>query len=303
MKPYYIFFFTLALFSCKNIKNTTVINEDYVLAIEENKVERAENRINYLQLIGLFKMDSINNRFGNDNSNTFIFNIDGAAPRIGSVQKVDSTLIFKAEKEVIVKTKDGEIVTDLILDLDQYGSSKRLYHRDLNWQVITRSNQNYLRVWHENNPAADTFKGFEHFDINPELIFDASFTYYESAKSEIVKSEVDGQRSTKFIGYVSFGYMGEAHTLDVGLNGFTMVSDETTGNGTYGGGRYIYLDLPESNGSITLDFNYLYNPPCSFSKFTTCLYPPRQNYLSFEVIAGERITFKGNEFKSHQNEH
>ena len=37
-----------------------------------------------------------------------------------------------------------------------------------------------------------------------------------------------------------------------------MVSDATTGDSTYGGGRYVYLDLPESNGTITIDFNRLY---------------------------------------------
>ena len=68
-----------------------------------------------------------------------------------------------------------------------------------------------------------------------------------------------------------------------------MVSDETTGDDTYSGGRYIYLKLPETDGTVTLDFNYLYNPPCSFSKFTTCLYPPRQNHLPFKVLAGEKI--------------
>ena len=135
---------------------------------------------------------------------------------------------------------------------------------------------------------------FELYELNPNLIFEGQFTYFEESKSEIVKSEVDGKRKTSFIGKVTFEYNGETHDLDVGENGFTMVSDETTGDETYGGGRYIYLVLPETDGLVTLDFNYLYNPPCAFSEFTTCLYPPRQNVLPFKIIAGEKITLNNN---------
>ena len=77
-----------------------------------------------------------------------------------------------------------------------------------------------------------------------------------------------------------------------------MVSDETSGNETYGGGRYIYLDLPETDGSITLDLNYLYNPPCAFSEFTTCLYPPRQNNLPFKILAGEKLNYNNSKLKN-----
>jgi len=289
MKPFLILLFSLCVISCNKGKPISNLDKDYLSAIEEHKTNLAENRINYLQLIGLFKLDSLLNRFGSDRTNEIIFEVEGLAPKIGRIQQVDSLLIFYAENGVVVKTADNEIVTNLVLRLDEYGSSVRLYHQDLNWQVITRSGQHYLRVWHANNPAVKAFEGFEYFEIEPALNFKGQFTYYENVKSEIVKSEVDGQRSTKFIGYVTFEYLGDTYDLDVGVNGFTMVSDETTGDETYGGGRYIYLDLPETSGPVSLDLNYLYNPPCSFSRFTTCLYPPRQNHLPLKVRAGERI--------------
>ena len=68
-----------------------------------------------------------------------------------------------------------------------------------------------------------------------------------------------------------------------------MVGDLTSGESTYGGGRYLYLKLPNTDGKVSLDFNYLYNPPCAFSEFTTCLFPPSQNQLPIKIKAGERI--------------
>ena len=76
------------------------------------------------------------------------------------------------------------------------------------------------------------------------------------------------------------------------VEGWIMVADATSGNSTYGSGRYMYIDLPEKNGKIQLDFNYLYNPPCSYSEFTTCLLPPLQNRLPFPIEAGELLALK-----------
>jgi uncharacterized protein (DUF1684 family) len=95
-----------------------------------------------------------------------------------------------------------------------------------------------------------------------------------------------------FIGNVQFSYKDKPYRLEVGEQGFVMVSDLTSGETTYGSGRYMYIELPKSSEKIILDFNYLYNPPCAFSEFTTCLYPPRQNQLAFEIKAGELLKNK-----------
>ena len=145
----------------------------------------------------------------------------------------------------------------------------------------------YLRVWDTTNPYVNSFKGFETFPLNEKYIVDASFEYYTSEKNEEIETQLGVNTTTQFIGKATFKLNNEEHTLDVGTNGFTMVSDATSGNETYGGGRYIYFDLPKENGEFKIDFNKLYNPPCAFSEFTTCPLPPRQNRLSLKIEAGE----------------
>jgi len=289
MKSYILAFILITLLSCNNNKNLIYIDKKYITKFDENKTERKQNRINYLQLTGLFKIDSLSNSFGKDSINNFTLAIDNLAPTIGTITKKNNVLEFRSEKDVIVKTIENDTVTYLILNLDKYGSSIKLFYKQLNWQVITRSGQHYLRVWNTKNPAIKAFKGFEQFKLNPEFILEGQFTYYQDHKTDYVHSQLGVNASTNFIGKVTFKYKENNYDLDVGEEGFTMVSDETTGNETYGGGRYIYLDLPKTDGLITLDFNYLYNPPCTFSKFTTCLYPPRQNNLPFKIFAGETI--------------
>jgi len=289
MKPYILLFLVTILYTCKSEKQTHIIDDAYRTEFKTYKAEGAENRINYLQLTGLFKLDSLDNTFGKASENNFVINIDALPAQIGTISILKNGVNFAPAENVLIKTKEDSIVSQMNLALNAYGSSIKLYHEQLNWQVITRSGQHYLRVWDIINPAVASFKGFEVYELNSEFITTGQFIYYEQAKSEIVKAEVDGRRSTNFIGNVTFDIGGETYFLDVGEGGFTMVSDDTTGDDTYGGGRYIYLDLPESNGPVTVDFNRLYNPPCAFSEFTTCLYPPRQNVLPLKILAGEKI--------------
>ena len=67
--------------------------------------------------------------------------------------------------------------------------------------------------------------------------------------------------------------------------------DETNGSETYGGGRYIDLNIPEGD-SLELDFNRAYNPYCVYNKKYSCPLVPRQNYLKTKVRAGVK-DFKG----------
>ncbi|HJP70467.1 MAG TPA: DUF1684 domain-containing protein, partial [Candidatus Limnocylindria bacterium] len=63
--------------------------------------------------------------------------------------------------------------------------------------------------------------------------------------------------------------------------------DATNGTETYGGGRFLYTPAP-SDGSVEVDFNRAYNPPCVFSPFATCPLPWPENRLPIRVEAGER---------------
>jgi uncharacterized protein len=68
---------------------------------------------------------------------------------------------------------------------------------------------------------------------------------------------------------------------------FFVISDQTSGEETYGGCRFVYADPPQ-DGKVILDFNLAENPPCAFTPFATCPLPPKENRLPFRVTAGEK---------------
>ena len=281
-------FLTLFL-NCKEVNKQYHLEDSYVKALNENRKIRAKNRVKYLELTGLFKLDSTTNSFGKAASNQFVLSIKNLVPRIGSIDLSKNELRFNAVKDIKVTNTFGEEIQTIALHIDANGNSAQLFHKQIKWQVITRSGELYLRVWDSKNPAIQAFKGFKSYEINNEFIFDAEFSYFETKRIETVESKLGIPDVTDFIGQLQFRYKGKAFSLDVGSGGFVMVGDLTSGETTYGGGRYMYIELPKTNGSVTLDFNYLYNPPCAYSEFTTCLYPPRQNQLDFRLKAGERL--------------
>jgi uncharacterized protein (DUF1684 family) len=68
---------------------------------------------------------------------------------------------------------------------------------------------------------------------------------------------------------------------------FLPFRDLTTGNETYGVGRYLDVE-PEADGSYVLDFNLAYNPLCAYSETYSCPLPPAENWLPIRIEAGER---------------
>jgi uncharacterized protein (DUF1684 family) len=70
-------------------------------------------------------------------------------------------------------------------------------------------------------------------------------------------------------------------------NFFLAFADATSGEETYGGGRYLNLRQDGKN-SITIDFNLSYNPYCAYNPDFACPLPPKENILEMPIRAGEK---------------
>lgn len=87
-----------------------------------------------------------------------------------------------------------------------------------------------------------------------------------------------------------FNWAGQPVTLlathwKAGLPMF-VVRDQTSGRETYAASRFL-IGEDVSDTEVTLDFNKAHNPPCAFTDFAICPLPPRENILTFAVLAGE----------------
>lgn len=110
----------------------------------------------------------------------------------------------------------------------------------------------------------------------------------------------DGQFRMKRVGQVTFtlptgtGHLTLFWIMGYGGGVFLPFGDATNRHETYGAGRYLYdtikgADLGASHTEITLDFNYAYNPSCSYNPRWVCPLAPPENRLNFPILAGEML--------------
>lgn len=82
-------------------------------------------------------------------------------------------------------------------------------------------------------------------------------------------------------------YQSTSHESETGYEDYLFLpfTDLTSGDGSYGGGRYIDCWIPEGT-TITIDFNKAYNPYCAYNPRYSCPIPPKENDLLVRVEAG-----------------
>jgi hypothetical protein len=73
---------------------------------------------------------------------------------------------------------------------------------------------------------------------------------------------------------------------------FLPFKDATSGNATYGGGRYMDLPIPNGN-TVVIDFNKAYHPYCAYTTGYSCPVVPVVNHLDIPIEAGIKMVDLG----------
>jgi len=145
----------------------------------------------------------------------------------------------------------------------------------------------------------ESFPGAPYFEYEPGARVLADVRSTEPETLTIGTSHPDPLEFTRF-GVATFELDGRSLSLELywleGYGGglFLPFSDTTSGDGTYGGGRYLLdtvkgTDLGIENGRLVLDFNFAYNPSCAYDPKWVCPLAPAQNRLPIPVPGGERL--------------
>ena len=143
----------------------------------------------------------------------------------------------------------------------------------------------------------EAFDGLNYYPIDESYRYELSLQEYDEPEPVVVGTSTDGEQEYLAWGEFTFTVDGE----DVSLVAYRSDADEdrlwvpfrdaTSGEETYGAGRYIDLE-PEhhrtADGEWILDFNEAYNPTCAYSDRYECPLPPTENWLEVAIEAGEK---------------
>jgi uncharacterized protein (DUF1684 family) len=197
-------------------------------------------------------------------------------------------------------TLDGKpVAPDAAITLrdDRQGLASILRGGRLHITHIHRQHRAALRIRDREAPTLVRFTGVERFPYDPNFVIDARFERAAAGTTVPITLITEHVEEHPIAGTLVFTVGGREHRLvaeQSGDNLFVVFGDETNRRSdktaTYGGGRFLTVPMPKTDGVTTLDFNRAVNPPCSFTPFATCPTPPESNRLSFAVLAGERRT-------------
>jgi len=144
------------------------------------------------------------------------------------------------------------------------------------------------------------FNGLDFFKVDSTFIVKAKFNKIENAPTFEMATTTERRPLYKKYGLLNFTLNGKKCELTIYQSQddlrdekykdylFLPFTDDTSGNESYGGGRYMDLmttDITEEN-TVFLNFNNTYNPYCAYNDKYSCPLTPRKNHLDIEIKAG-----------------
>jgi uncharacterized protein (DUF1684 family) len=152
-------------------------------------------------------------------------------------------------------------------------------------------------VYNQQNRAAKTFKGVSYYPYDAAYRVTAHFSPDPKLPPRVFRTSRGTDKQFFHAGDATFSLKGKTVTLPFYTDSHdpakisdmsAFFTDDLTGKGAYGAGRYIDVDgfgkFPPS--TVTIDFNLAYNPNCARSAHFTC--PVAVDDIALAMQAGER---------------
>lgn len=141
------------------------------------------------------------------------------------------------------------------------------------------------------------FDRLQYFPVDPGFRVKAKLEPIQDKKVVLLATSDGTEQKYLEYAYAVFNLAGAENRLlilelmDMGPQRgklFLAFSDETSGQETYGAGRYLDVKKVPAATSMELDFNLAYNPYCAYNDSYSCPFPPRENILKVAIRAGEK---------------
>lgn len=266
-------------------------NDEYIQSIlkwreEVNQNLRREN--GWLALAGLFWLRKGVNLIGS-HPESDIRLPERLPERLGTFDFDGDKVMLNVESNLPVEV-NGNLTQSALLDTDQEDLPSFITFDEVRMVAVRRSKGVGIRVWDNAREARRTFPSRQWYPVKPEYRVPATYTRYETPKIVKMPDILGAILDEPMQGFVAFEVQGKKFELVVeelhDRRLFIQFMDLTNGDPTYPSGRYHYTDAHE-DGKLFVDFNKAYSPPCAFTEYATCTFPPQENRMEVAIEAGE----------------
>ena len=185
-------------------------------------------------------------------------------------------------------------------------SINSLFSQDVYTKEILQHRYKENLKFHDKNTSPLTKKGLKEFKALSFYSIDKKFKVTAKLEKTVnapifeMPTTTDRKPLYSKYGVLIFKIDGKEHQLniyqskDLGRSPqyknylFLPFTDATSGQESYGGGRFIDVLTTDENedGTIIIDFNKAYNPYCAYSGRYSCPITPKENHITSEIRAG-----------------
>jgi uncharacterized protein len=290
MKSKLVSLFALITLLAASASPTPTIDPAYQQSFDKWKAEQVDDlKKNWLVLAGLFWLKPGANPFGSDASGAIVFPKGPAQAGVFTLQGEDVTAKFSPEAHAVI---EGKPATTSTLLPDTSKNRTIVEMGSLRFYVIKRGPRMGIRLKDLESAAARNFHDLTFFPLDLNYRVTAKWVPSDGKKTIDVPTVLGDVNPTPVAGTAVFTINGQEFQLtDLGGDPtkglFFVFNDLTAKTETYPGGRFLDAD-PVVNGTVVLDFNRAYNPPCAVTPYATCPLAPKENRLTIPLPVGEK---------------
>jgi uncharacterized protein (DUF1684 family) len=261
------------------------------------RVERLKAPGGWLSLIGLHWLKDGKNTVGSAKDNDIVLNAGPAHLGVVTLKNGKATIELDPKSAATI---DGKSAAKGELLDDKNEKPTVVAFGTANFYVIDRGGKKALRVKDSEAKTRKDFVGIDYYPIDPKWRIEAKWIPYKPAHELEIPNVLGTVDKMPVPGKAVFVRDGKTYELLPVLEEpdakevWFIFADKTSAKETYGGGRFLYSDMPK-DGKIVIDFNKAYNPPCAFTPHATCPLAPSENRLAIPVTAGEKKYRGGHE--------
>ena len=239
-----------------------------------------------VSIVGVWPLLDGETAFGTDAALPIVLPLSGGPGRLGMFRRDGATVTIVPAPDAAVRLSDGRpVLGATTFEEELWIDSLQLHMADAG------DDRRWVTARDVHHPALTDSPAIESYPLAARWRVSARFDAFESPRPVQVPDVRGGTMTFLSVGQLVFRLNGQEHRLTAfgepgGGEFFVMFKDLTNQSTTFGGYRILTPAVVDGGEWTVADFNFAFNPPCAYSRYTLCPLPPPENRLPVAVEAG-----------------
>jgi uncharacterized protein (DUF1684 family) len=278
---------TLALHGCaERWPDPPAIDQaEYAKAHQSWRDEQRSQLSSILQITGIWPLADGETAFGADRGLPIVLPAEHFPQRAGVFRRTGTAVtVVPAARDVL--TRDDGSPLNEAAEVDAVSAGPiRLQLTDAG------DDRRWVAALDTAHPAVANPPVLESYPLDPQWRAAARFEAFGQPRTVRVPDVRGGFMEFTAVGQLVFRVRDQEMRLtafgeEESARLFVMFKDPTNQSTTYNGYRIVTPEAVKDGEWTVLDFNFASNPPCAYSRYTTCPLPPPENRLTVPIEAG-----------------